>query len=319
MTERTKKSAIGALGAALRAGKPLPRDRKVTLLVATDFSPAADVAVDVAVELAARSGARVVLLHLVTLAPIAHADFVWVPTAQEIEGATRKADAALRATVARIRARETNVEIESVIVDGLLPDDLVGAIADRTPDLVVVGTHGRGYWSNLVLGSVTRAVVRRSPSPVLTVRPEGMDPAATTILAPIELGAVVEEALDFAVGLSSITGGKLRLLYTFPASDELDLDGGAAAASDIALKAQVALEQLAGPERARAMQVESATRFGRPARQISSEAKACRAAFVVMGIHDRSFVNRTIHGSVAEDVLAQAGRAVVTCRAPDAS
>jgi nucleotide-binding universal stress UspA family protein len=276
----------------------------------------ADAAVDVAAGLAAKLDARVVVLHLLSIAPIAHADFVWVPTVYEVEQWNRKAEAALRATTERVRASQPGVTVESELITGIQPGDLVAAIEQRQPDLVVVGTHGRGFWSSLVLGSVARAVTRKSTVPVLTVRPEGVDPKATTVLVPIELGHVVDDALDFAVGLAATMGTKLRFLYVFPGADEIDIGSGTDMEAAIAVKAQAALELLAGPERSRDLQVESVTRFGRPARQIANEAKACNAAFVVMGTHARGFVERTVSGSVAEDVLQIAGRAVVTCRVP---
>ncbi len=38
------------------------------------------------------------------------------------------------------------------------------------PDLIVMGTHGRRGAKRFFLGSVTEAVVRRAPCPVLTLR-----------------------------------------------------------------------------------------------------------------------------------------------------
>ena len=37
-------------------------------------------------------------------------------------------------------------------------------------DLIVMGTHGRGFVAHAVLGSVAEKVVRTAPCPVLTVR-----------------------------------------------------------------------------------------------------------------------------------------------------
>ena len=37
-------------------------------------------------------------------------------------------------------------------------------------DLIVMGTHGRGFVAHMLMGSVAEKVVRRSPCPVLTVR-----------------------------------------------------------------------------------------------------------------------------------------------------
>jgi nucleotide-binding universal stress UspA family protein len=40
-------------------------------------------------------------------------------------------------------------------------------------DLIVVGTHGRGAFAHMLLGSVAEKVVRKAKCPVLTVRPAG--------------------------------------------------------------------------------------------------------------------------------------------------
>lgn len=40
-------------------------------------------------------------------------------------------------------------------------------------DLVVVGSHGRGFWGRMFLGSVSDAVVRHAPCSVLVVRETG--------------------------------------------------------------------------------------------------------------------------------------------------
>ena len=41
---------------------------------------------------------------------------------------------------------------------------------DKAVDLIVMGTHGRGFLAHALIGSVVERVVRRAPCPVLTVR-----------------------------------------------------------------------------------------------------------------------------------------------------
>ncbi len=40
-------------------------------------------------------------------------------------------------------------------------------------DLLVIGTHGRSGLMHVLMGSVAERIVRKSPCPVLTVKPEG--------------------------------------------------------------------------------------------------------------------------------------------------
>jgi nucleotide-binding universal stress UspA family protein len=42
-------------------------------------------------------------------------------------------------------------------------------------DLIVMGTHGRGFVAHAVKGSVAERVVRHAPCPVLTVRLPGRE------------------------------------------------------------------------------------------------------------------------------------------------
>ena len=60
------------------------------------------------------------------------------------------------------------------LVDQVVVNDLpVSGLLDQAADcaLVVVGAHGRGGVKGLVLGSVSRTVVERSPIPVVVIPP----------------------------------------------------------------------------------------------------------------------------------------------------
>jgi nucleotide-binding universal stress UspA family protein len=314
MDSRTLPGSLAERGAMLRRGRPAPANDPVTreVLVATDFSDVAEAAVDAAATLASSLGARLLILHAVSVAPLAHADFVWIPTAAEIEAATKKGFASLDAAAARVRGRHPLLGVDTRIVDGILPDALLEAIADRKPEIVVVGSHGHGFWSSLVLGSTSRAIATLAMAPVLTVRREGAELGGGPILAPVELGWLGERSLDFAVGLASALGRKLRLLYVFPGDVASEVDDGGA--DEIGVRARAELELLVKPERARDLDVEVVTRFGRPARRIVEEAKACGASFVVLGRHRRSIPRRIFDGSVADDVARLHHGPVLSCR-----
>jgi nucleotide-binding universal stress UspA family protein len=51
--------------------------------------------------------------------------------------------------------------------------EIIQYAEETETDLIVVGTHGRGAFAHLLLGSVAEKVVRKAHCPVLTVRPAG--------------------------------------------------------------------------------------------------------------------------------------------------
>lgn len=53
--------------------------------------------------------------------------------------------------------------------------EIIRYARDRECDLIVIGTHGRSGLVHVLMGSVSEKVVRKSPCPVLAVRPDGHD------------------------------------------------------------------------------------------------------------------------------------------------
>ncbi|MBI4348631.1 MAG: universal stress protein [Elusimicrobia bacterium] len=78
-------------------------------------------------------------------------------------------------------------------------------------DLLVVGTHGRTGMPRLLLGSVTEALLRESPIPVLAIRAE---PARIKrLLVPVNFTAYADDALRYAASLAAALGAKLTVQH----------------------------------------------------------------------------------------------------------
>jgi nucleotide-binding universal stress UspA family protein len=139
------------------------------ILAATDFSEHADHALDYAVELAAQLGARVHLVHAISIPPIGLPEATVVDGVPLIERVTAEAEEALEVRAARYRDR-TELDVHLDVGD---PREVVDQIAKRIgADLIVMGTHGRRGVKRVLLGSVAEAIVRTAPCPVLTIRPK---------------------------------------------------------------------------------------------------------------------------------------------------
>ena len=138
------------------------------ILVPSDFSECSDQAIRYGLELARKFDASLHLLHVVqdpATQPWAAEGFA-MPLLEVIEQWQKQAEDRLLTAVPPIERGRARV---ASTVGSPYPEILRYA-AEHDIDLIVMGTHGRGGVSHLLLGSIAEKVVRRAPCPVLTVR-----------------------------------------------------------------------------------------------------------------------------------------------------
>ena len=139
-----------------------------TILVPTDFSDAARVALDYAVQLAEKLGAKVHVMHAFELPLVGFPDGAMTVTAEMAGRITVAAQKALEEVVAKHETR--HVELTTALVQGDPREAVLAVAGDIGADLIVMGTHGRHGIARALIGSVAENVVRTSPIPVLTLR-----------------------------------------------------------------------------------------------------------------------------------------------------
>ncbi len=64
----------------------------------------------------------------------------------------------------------SNIDLTTQIAVGAPEQILIEEAKEWNADLVVVGSHGRGFWGRMLLGSTTDALVHHAPCSVLVVR-----------------------------------------------------------------------------------------------------------------------------------------------------
>ena len=62
------------------------------------------------------------------------------------------------------------IDLTTQIGVGAPEQILIEEAKEWNADLVVVGSHGRGFWGRMLLGSTTDALVHHAPCSVLVVR-----------------------------------------------------------------------------------------------------------------------------------------------------
>ena len=66
-----------------------------------------------------------------------------------------------------------DIPVKKIIRTGVTFVEIIDYIKEEGIDLVVMGTHGRSGIEHILIRSVAEKVVRKSPCPVMTVRPKG--------------------------------------------------------------------------------------------------------------------------------------------------
>jgi nucleotide-binding universal stress UspA family protein len=134
-----------------------------TILLASDLGSASAEATDVAIELAGRMGARLLILNALDNRRVLSAG-----RHERLDQARAEREGLLVEIVRRARA--AGVSTEFLVWPGSPATAIREAAEAESADLLVVGSHGRDRAGRLVLGSVSDALVRQAPCPVLVAR-----------------------------------------------------------------------------------------------------------------------------------------------------
>jgi nucleotide-binding universal stress UspA family protein len=166
VTENVVRQAAAPVLVVHAVDPPLA-ERYEDVVLTSDGSEPAGVAVDHGLSLAERDGARVHALSVVNLGGMARA----AEDAEVLEWRSYLERAAEETTdTVAERARSAGLEAVAAVRGGSPVDALVEYADETGADLLVVGTHGRRGVDRLLLGSTTERLVRRAGVPVLTVR-----------------------------------------------------------------------------------------------------------------------------------------------------
>lgn len=132
------------------------------ILVPTDGSPIADLAVDIAVDLATDYGATIHALYVLEMhSPIGHYDMVVERWEEVGERAVERVER---------RGREAGCKVIKAFREGEVHESIIGYAEDHRIDLIVIGTRGRTGIRRLAsAGSVAERVARLTAVPVLIV------------------------------------------------------------------------------------------------------------------------------------------------------
>ena len=145
------------------------------ILCPTDFSELSIGAMKYAGLLAEKFGASLHVLHVVD-----QAYQYWmamgpesIPTGPTVEEMIKTAKKQMKEFIGEHVPASLKATTE--IITGRPFMEIIRIAKEKAVDVIVIGTHGRGALSQMLLGSVADKVVHKAPCPVLSVREPGQE------------------------------------------------------------------------------------------------------------------------------------------------
>jgi nucleotide-binding universal stress UspA family protein len=157
------------------------------ILVPTDFNEESIAGIKYAVSLAREHGAKVIALHVIdkrvvpvtNLMPADEALFIetnWFSTEQEnrhlVGSAIERGQRRLFDFLEREFGPELPRSVTLVARVGDVAEEIVDVASSEGCDLIVMASKGKGWLTRTVAGSMSEAVAREAPCPVITIQPE---------------------------------------------------------------------------------------------------------------------------------------------------
>ena len=276
-----------------------------TILVPTDFSKAARTAADVACGIAAKTGAKLVLLHVTE-------GFSGGSFNVEGEVASTK-DWGDRFITMKIieKAREqlmklTNelsgkrVDVTSLLRMGTAYHGMHTIIIERRVDLIVMGTQGASGIDEFMLGSNTAKIVRRAHCPVLSISRKPSQQEFKTVVYATSLREDEEMFARFVRKTQEIYDSTIHMVHINTPGMFLD---------DTIVKEK--MKAFAKKRRLEKCNLHVFNDFS-PEAGILHFADSVNADMIAMATHGRKGLAHVLDGSIAERVVNHSHRPVLT-------
>jgi nucleotide-binding universal stress UspA family protein len=152
----------------------IPQIKKI--LYATDLSKNSAYAFFYALDMAKRHEAKIIILHAIEAIP------PWVEAAAGItdELKLKRQEETIQELKKRLQefCKKTEVQLgppcvqlvsKTLVMHGYPPEEILKAVNEEGCDVIILGSHGKGFLAHTFLGSVSNAVLHRTRKPVFII------------------------------------------------------------------------------------------------------------------------------------------------------
>lgn len=280
------------------------------ILATTDFSMLSEHAVSRAALLAASGKSRLTISNIISRGTLnALHDLMSPDSSDELEQSlVEDALGKLQDLAAGLKIR-LGVEARVAVSAGSVMRQIVTQADNAHADLIVMGAHGSGFVRDILIGSTTDRVLRKTDRPMLVVRTPA-DDEYRKVLVPVDFSA--RSAASIALARVVAPNAELLLLHVFDVPYEGQLRMAGIAESRLNELRQSArddagrqLEEFLAKQNLSGVSVRPVLAQGKPADAIVDAAQTNRCDLIAMGKQGLRMIEEMVLGSVTRHVLSQ--------------
>ncbi|MGH7848164.1 MAG: universal stress protein [Candidatus Binatia bacterium] len=205
--------------------------------------------------------------------------------------------------------RKKGIKLETQVVKGVPPQEIVNAAQSHAVDLIAMGKRGLTPWGRMLLGSTTASVLREAHVPIMAVRRTARRRAVKKLLLPTSFFPKDTVSLEWGLELARKFGAALFVLRVIEAHKSYsEVKGGFVGRLRQSANRQLRamLDSVPSRKLKGVSLVEQVTIFPRAWSGIVNFAQDQGIDVIVMSTHARKGVPRFFLGSVAEAVIEEA-------------
>lgn len=290
-----------------------------TILAATDLSPLARHAMVRAALVAAELGARLSLQHVVNVGALDTLRHLIDAGAADLQ--QRLLDemrTEVTALAGELEARQ-GVQAELHLVVGNVVSEIASHADAIDADLVVMGARGAGFMRELLIGSTTERVLRRSTRPLLVVKQMAHEPYRRA-LVPVDFSPRSLDALRLVQRVAPQAEYVLLHAFEVPFEGKLRYAGvEESALSGLRVNARreatAKMNELVAEAALDENRVRRIVVHGEASSQVLEHEQAQDCDLIVIGKRGQGLIGEMLLGSVTKHILAQsAGDVLVADR-----
>lgn len=180
------------------------------ILIPTDFSDTANLALEHAVKMARLLDSEITLLHVVS----SFAFRVHLPEMEFDETQEAKLAGVIGSKLNKIAdeiSQKEGIKVSTLITSGRIREEVVRVAEEIYADIIILGTHGVSGLREFFMGSNAFRIVSDAACPVLCIQESGHPVGFKNIIVPIDNSFYSREKLGLSIKLARLYNATIHI------------------------------------------------------------------------------------------------------------